>query len=113
MGGTWHAGESGRSDAGMALPSRFADGPVVALVRPLDVWIDTAGDGADGSDAAGRAAWEAAVARIEQTPAGVRVHTTAPRVAADVTIDRFASLGLALGDVVRLSVDPADVRYVR
>lgn len=61
------------------------------------------------------AGWTARVTRLEQTPAGVRVHTGVPgdhEVACDLPIDAVTTLGLAPGEVVALSVAPDDVRLV-
>ena len=56
--------------------------------------------------------WLARVVRLEQTPAGARVHTAEPAVAVDVPADAVATLGLAPGLPVRLRVAPEDVRFV-
>lgn len=88
-----------------------------------------AGDGTRGTEpgaAAGRGArgvtpgaaeapasvstWTTRIVRLEQTPAGVRVHTAEPAVAVDVPVDVIAARGLTVGAVVRLSVAARDVR---
>ncbi|WES64499.1 ATP-binding cassette domain-containing protein [Microbacter sp. GSS18] len=56
--------------------------------------------------------WLARVSRLEPTPAGVRIRTGEPDVAADLPADRAAALGLVPGSPVRLRVDPAAVRLV-
>ncbi|WP_240948625.1 sulfate/molybdate ABC transporter ATP-binding protein [Microbacterium salsuginis] len=56
--------------------------------------------------------WIARVTRLEQTPAGVRVRTAEPDVAADIPADRAAALDLTPGTAVRLSVAPGAVRFV-
>lgn len=56
--------------------------------------------------------WLARVARLEQTPSGVRVHTVSPEVVADVTVEDVAELGLAPGMPVRLRVAPEEVRLL-
>lgn len=61
----------------------------------------------------GRGEWLARVVRLEPTPAGIRVRTTDPDVAVDVSADRAAELGLTNGLPVRLRVDAAAVRIVR
>lgn len=96
----------------------ISDGQDVAAVfRPSDVAIERAG--ADTWTGAVRLAptsaageWLAQVARLERTPAGVRVRTTAPEVAVDLTADRVAELALARGVPVRLRVRSSDVRFV-
>ncbi|GAA1930305.1 ABC transporter ATP-binding protein [Microbacterium aoyamense] len=104
-GGRWRAG----SGAQMELAAMDADGaPLAALFRPADVVVEPAGEAQ--SVVAG--SWEARVVRLEQTPAGVRVHTTAPAVAVDVATDAVADQRLAPGTAVRLRVDAADVRFV-
>ena len=55
----------------------------------------------------------ARVVRLEQTPAGARVHTADPAVAVDVPADAVAALGLTAGAPVRLRARPADVRLLR
>lgn len=54
--------------------------------------------------------WMARVVRLEQTPAGVRVHTEQPAVAVDLPTDAVVGLRLAPGAPVRLRVAASDVR---
>ncbi|HWI31148.1 MAG TPA: ATP-binding cassette domain-containing protein [Microbacterium sp.] len=54
--------------------------------------------------------WLSRVARLEQTPAGVRVHTSQPAVAVDVPTAAVAELHLTAGAPVRLRVAPSVVR---
>jgi molybdate transport system ATP-binding protein len=82
-----------------------ADGEAIAAVFPPTAVHFETGEPAPGE-------WVARVARLEQTPAGVRVRTADPDVAIDVTADRAAALGLAPGLAVRLRVDPAEVRLL-
>jgi len=110
-GGGWQAGP-------LALPAPLT-GAVAALFRPVDVVLETvaahtwtgalrlaeSGDTAPGE-------WIARVERLEQTLAGVRVHTAEPGVAVDVPVDAVAGLGLVSGLPVRLRVDAASVRFV-
>ncbi|ALJ22239.1 sulfate/molybdate ABC transporter ATP-binding protein [Microbacterium sp. No. 7] len=56
---------------------------------------------------ASASSWITRVARLEQTPAGVRVHTEEPDIAVDLAADALAALRLAPGTAVRLTV-PAD-----
>lgn len=91
---------------------------LAALVRPAAVQLQRAA-GASWTDALALAAepetgaWVARVVRLEQTPAGARVHTAEPAVAVDVPADAIAALGLVPGVPVQLRVDPADVRLLR
>ncbi|GAA2009255.1 ABC transporter ATP-binding protein [Microbacterium ulmi] len=61
-----------------------------------------------GREAAGE--WVARVVRLEQTPAGVRVHTDPPVVAVDLAPD--AALGLAPGVPVQLRLAETNVRFL-
>jgi molybdate transport system ATP-binding protein len=92
--------------------------PLAALVRPGsvelrravgDTW--TAALRLTAESEAG--SWLARIVRLEQTPAGARVHTADPAVAVDVPADEIAALGLTTGAPVQLRVRPADVRLVR
>ncbi|WP_454170918.1 sulfate/molybdate ABC transporter ATP-binding protein [Microbacterium maritypicum] len=82
--------------------------PAVALFPPSAVGIEPAA----GTEPAGPGAPVARIARLEQTPAGVRVHTTEPALAADVSVETVAERGLAVGAAVRLSVPPEAVRLL-
>ena len=83
-----------------------------AVFAPGAVSLTPLGD--DGpQDRPGRdGEWIARVTRLEQTPAGVRVRTAEPDVAADIAADRAAELDLTPGTAVRLSVAPGAVRFV-
>ncbi len=97
-----------------------ADGAeLAALLRPGDVRLELAPEtswtGAlrlarEAEPTAG--SWLARVVRLEQTPAGARVHTAEPPVAVDLAAADVAALDLAPGVVVRLSIDPTAVRFV-
>jgi len=72
-------------------------------------------DGADGADGAGGAdaadsRWSAHVMRLEQAVGGVRVHTSAPEVVVDVSVEDAAVLHLAPGTPVTLSISRDHVR---
>ncbi|MET0736389.1 MAG: ATP-binding cassette domain-containing protein [Microbacterium sp.] len=122
-GGVWR-GAGGGSEVVLAAAdatSRAAasvDGvALAALVRPGDVRIERAEDTTwTGALRLARASeaevgtWLARVIRLEQTPAGARVHTAEPAVAADVPAEAVAALGLAPGVVVRIRIEPARVR---
>ena len=93
---------------------------LAALVRPGAVRIERAAEESwTGAVRIARHAepsggsWLARIVRLEQTPAGARIHTAEPAVAVDVAADAVAALELAPGLPVRLRVDPADVRLVR
>ncbi|WP_345800033.1 ABC transporter ATP-binding protein [Microbacterium sp. AZCO] len=88
-----------------ALP---AGAPSAAVFAPSAVRLEPAGPARDAASRAGE--WTATVVRLEQTPAGVRVRTAEPDVAADITADRAA--GLAPGTLVRLSIAPEEVRFI-
>ncbi|WP_404434071.1 ABC transporter ATP-binding protein [Microbacterium lacus] len=109
--GEWVSGEL-RVEASVA-------GDAAAIFPPSAVHIDgvdaSTWTGALRLDSAptGRGVWLARVVRLEPTPAGIRVRTTDPDVAVDVTADRAAELGLTNGMPVRLRVDAAAVRIVR
>ena len=129
-GGAWH-GDGVMLEG--AEPAAAPDGqPLAAVFRPGAVRI-ARGDGAlgdgelrdralagEGSAPCAMGSWTGQVVRLEQTPAGVRVHTAMPGltqtggqiVACDVPIDAVAALGLASGAEVGLVIAPADVRFV-
>lgn len=101
-GGSWRSGEVLLTSADPASRALAAiDGTALAAVfRPGDVRLDASGAAAD--------TWGSVVTRIEPTLVGVRVHTGAG--AADLSLTDAG--GLAVGDRIRLRVDPALVRYV-
>lgn len=106
-------------DAQSAAAASVEGAELTALVRPGDVRLAPAPETSwTGALRLAREAepdvgsWFARVVRLEQTPAGARVHTAEPAVAVDVRADAIADLGLAPGVVVRLSVHAADVRFV-
>ena len=91
--------------------------PLAALVRPGAVQLRRAvGDTWTGAlrlaAATEAGSWLARVVRLEQTPAGARVHTAEPAVAVDVPADAVAALGLVPGAPVQLRAVPADVRLL-
>jgi molybdate transport system ATP-binding protein len=115
-GGAWEA--DGVRIPGSVAP-HLADGdPVAAVFAPGAVRLSAApgaGAGAAGAGAVvpGRAAaWTARVRRLEPTLAGVRVHTDAPSVAVDVTLETVAAAGLEAGREVALRLEAADVRIL-
>ncbi|MFG6491111.1 ABC transporter ATP-binding protein [Microbacterium sp. P03] len=55
--------------------------------------------------------WLARVVRLEQTPGGVRVRTTAPDIAVDISIEDAATWRLVPGVPVRLEVAADAVRW--
>ncbi len=108
--GRWRSGEVALSSGDPAsLAAAGTGGPLAALVRPGAVRLEVA-DGALN----GRAnTWQARVVRLEQTPAGVRVHTMAPSLAVDVDVGLVTELRLTAGAGVQLHADPSAVRFVR
>ena len=121
--GTWtmRAGDATVRLAAADPQSRAAaarDGtPLAALVRPGSVHLSRAvGDTWTGALRLAvepeTGSWLARVVRLEQTPAGARVHTAEPAVAVDIPADAVAALGLVTGAPVRLRVDHADVRLL-
>ena len=98
-GGGWRCGEMRLTSADAASRALVGgDGTALAAVfRPGDVRVD-----------GGEQSWSAVVTRVEPTLGGVRVHTDAGAV--DLSLD--AGAGAAPGDVVRLRIDPASVRFV-
>lgn len=104
-GSVWTAGGlSIRIAHGEPVGARMA-----ALFRPSAVSVsrpDENGTVVDG-------VWDSRILRLEQTPVGVRVHTSDPAIAADLRVDEVARLGFAAGQHVRLQVAPEDVRVVR
>lgn len=107
------------ADAASRDAAREDGAPLAALVRPGAVRLErVAEESWTGAlrlvdDAAPQpGSWLARVGRLEQTPAGARVHTADPAVAVDVAAEAVAELGLVPGLPVRLRVDPGDVRFV-
>lgn len=107
-GGLWRAG-------GLQLPasdsSAAPHGDVVALFPPAAVALEplsarsgTAALCGPGSAVSAMGEWIARIERLEQTPAGVRVHTADPAVAVDVTVEAVAAQALLVGRSVRLRV---------
>ena len=141
--GQWRSGDvvlSSGDPASRAAAS--APGELAALVRPGDVRLDVVEDAASvddpgfrtspdiqddsahivlnprrapesGAVGGGANTWTSRVVRLEQTPAGARVHTAGPPVAVDVAADAVAARGLLPGTPVRLHVAPRHVRFVR
>jgi len=99
-GGAWRSRDVLLTSADPASRALAAtEGAALAAVfRPGDVRVAEAG----------AESWTAAVTRIEPTLGGVRVHTDAGAV--DLSLD--AAAGLAVGDRIRLRVDPGLVRFV-
>lgn len=124
-GGTWHAPGGGAevvltaADAASRAAARVDGSALAALVRPGVVRIERVEDATwTGALAIARSSepevgtWLARVVRIEQTPAGARVHTADPTIAADIPADAVADLALAPGVVVRLRIPASGVRFV-
>ncbi len=119
VGGRWTGGEAGPVLVGSA-PASLSDGDEVAAVfRPAAVSVSRAAEQTwtaalrlerDRPTAPGE--WLTRVARLEQSPSGVRVHTAEPTVVAEVPVDDVAALGLAPGLPVRLRVPDTEVRLV-
>ncbi|MDX2376854.1 ATP-binding cassette domain-containing protein [Microbacterium sp. LRZ72] len=122
-GGLWRA-PGGGVDVLIAAEdeaSRRAAGdegaPLAAVFRPSAVRLVPAGESTwtgalrlAEAEAAVPGEWLARIVRIEQTPAGARIHTADPAVAVDVAPDEIVAGRLAPGMPVRLRVAPADVR---
>ncbi|MFT4051328.1 MAG: ABC transporter ATP-binding protein [Microbacterium sp.] len=113
-GGLWHA-PCDDGELVFDVPDAVPASAVIALVRPADVRLEpvAAPSRPDASrPPAARGSWLARIVRLEQTPAGARVHTAEPAVAVDLPADAVAALDLSPGTVVRLRVDAAAVRFV-
>ncbi len=119
-GGRWRHADIvlDAADAASRAAAAVDGAALAALVRPgavrLEDVVETTWTGAlrltrETEPVAGE--WLARVVRFEQTPAGARVHTAEPPVAVDIPADVVAARGLVPGAVVRLRVDPADVRF--
>ncbi|MCP1428695.1 molybdate transport system ATP-binding protein [Microbacterium foliorum] len=99
-GGAWRCREvllTSADPASRALAATDGAG-LAAVFRPGDVRVAEAGP----------ESWPAEVTRIEPTLGGARVHTDAGAV--DLSLD--AAGGLAVGDRIRLRIDPELVRFV-
>ncbi|BDV31469.1 ABC transporter ATP-binding protein [Microbacterium terricola] len=120
QGGTWRGGSAPEVVLAARAAARVADGEALTvLIRPGAIGLERPPELSwTGALRLARAeevtpnAWLARVVRLEQTPAGVRVHTAEPAVAVDLPTERAADLRLAPGDPVRLTVRPSDVRLV-
>ncbi|GAA5033387.1 sulfate/molybdate ABC transporter ATP-binding protein [Microbacterium fluvii] len=118
--GAWHSGGEPAVVLTARAHTKVADGAALAaLVRPGSVVLERPADLSwTGALRLARVeevtpnTWLARIVRLEQTPAGVRVHTAEPRFAVDLPVDRVAELQLTPGDPVRLSVKPSDVRLL-
>lgn len=117
LDGRWRAGDAtevelAATDAASIAAARTDGAPLAALFRPADVRVEPVRDALlpAGLPQAGR--WAARVVRLEQTPSGARVHTTAPAVAVDVATDAVADQRLAPGTPVWVGVDAEAVRFV-
>jgi molybdate transport system ATP-binding protein len=97
-----------RETASGAPPTRSS----AAVFAPGAVSLTPLGGGPANERLPREGEWIARVTRLEQTPAGVRVRTADPDVAADIAADRAAALDLTPGTPVRLSVAPAAVRFL-
>jgi molybdate transport system ATP-binding protein len=112
-GGRWvtTVGRAGISIAAADTDSFTAaarDGtPLAAFIRPEAIRIAPA----DGATPAAPGEWDARIVRLEQAPAGVRVHAADPPLVVDVPVSTIAAGGLEPGALVRVRVAPADVRF--
>jgi molybdate transport system ATP-binding protein len=102
-------GAGAGAGAGVAVTAGAGAVGVAAIFPPGAVHLESA-ESARSDDAGD--GWTARVTRLEPTPAGVRVRTTEPEVAVDLSADRVAEAGLAPGRAVALRVDPDSVRFV-
>ncbi|WP_375385658.1 ABC transporter ATP-binding protein [uncultured Microbacterium sp.] len=117
--GRWHSAHAAPEVilAG-AVPGGAADGaPLAAVFRPgavrLEPVVDASWTGAlrlMAHEPATPGEWLARVVRLEQNLGGVRVHTAAPPVAVDISVEAAAALRLTAGTIVRLRVAASDVR---
>lgn len=123
--GSWRTRANGAdivltaTDAASRAAAEAGGAELAALLRPGDVRLALAPETSwTGALRLARTAepesgsWLARIVRLEQTPAGARIHTAEPAVAVDVAADDVAALGLAPGVVVRLSADASVVRFV-
>ncbi|MDO8383786.1 MAG: ABC transporter ATP-binding protein [Microbacterium sp.] len=102
----------------LSLAASAAEGaPLAAVFRPSDVRLERAVESTwtgalrlAAEEQSTPGTWLARVVRVEQTPAGARVHTAEPAVAADVSADDIVDAGFAPGAPVRVRVDPSAVR---
>lgn len=98
--GAWRSTGTSTGDVGAS---------AAALVfRPTDVRLTVAPTVVPDGDPC----WRARIVRLERQPVGVRVHTVAPEVAVDVSVDVVADLGLVPGAAVWLQVDREAARLV-
>ncbi len=113
-GGAWTAGGMTLTtpDPASAALVREEGRALAAVFRPGAVRIARADAGAPDPAATGPGRWVSRVSRLEQTPAGVRVHTRSPDVVADVPVEAVTAFGLTPGTPVMLAVAPDDVRLV-
>lgn len=102
----------------VSLAASAAEGaPLAAVFRPSDVRLERAVESTwtgalrlAAEEQSTPGTWLARVVRVEQTPAGARVHTAEPAVAADVSADDIVDAGFAPGAPVRVRVEPVAVR---
>jgi molybdate transport system ATP-binding protein len=106
-------------DAASRAAARVDGSPLAALVRPSAVRVEHAEEvtwtGAlriSRMSEPEHGTWLARVVRLEQTPAGARVHTAEPALAADMPADAVAEQRLAPGAVVRVTVPASAVKFV-
>lgn len=105
-GGRWRSGGAVLAPGG---PLPVAEGaPLIAFVRPAAVRIDPASSSADPGSAG---TWIARIVRLEQTPAGARVHLAEPALAVDIPTEVIAEQWLDAGAEVRVTVPAAQVRF--
>ena len=124
-GGRWRAASASpevliASADDSSLAATATEGaPVAAVFRPSDVRLERAVESTwtgalrlAAEEQATPGTWLARVVRVEQTPAGARVHTADPAVAADVAADDIVESGFVPGAPVRVSIDPGAVRLI-
>ncbi|HEX5857861.1 MAG TPA: ABC transporter ATP-binding protein [Microbacterium sp.] len=101
------ASEAAAERDGDALVAVFRPDAVRLERPPEPTWTGAMKAPDNGTDTD---SWLSRVVRLEQTPAGVRVHTAEPAVAVDVPTGAVADLRLSAGAPVRLRVAPSEVR---
>ncbi|SDB84278.1 molybdate transport system ATP-binding protein [Sanguibacter gelidistatuariae] len=101
-----HPQGAGRAEKPDGARVSLPDGaPVAAVFRPAAVIVGLHRP----EGASPRNVWPATITSLEHGPNGIRVQTTEPAVAADLTAGAVAELGLAEGTPVWLSVKATEV----
>ncbi|MFV0253634.1 MAG: sulfate/molybdate ABC transporter ATP-binding protein [Beutenbergiaceae bacterium] len=94
---------------GPAPAGHAGDGEAIAVFRPADVSVQSWAD--DHADV-GPGRWLSRIEAFEFTPGGVRVRVARPDIAADMSADVAADLGLTPGARVVLSVNQDAMRLL-